>query len=93
MVVVRAARVGHVRGIQPEESEMTESKRQSRRMMLLLMALFLLPPVVAAVLYYGHWRPSGNSNHGELLQPIRQAPAFTEPLRGKWALAWVVDGA
>jgi hypothetical protein len=72
---------------------MTESKRQSRRMMLLLMALFLLPPVVAAVLYYGHWRPSGNSNHGELLQPIRQAPAFTEPLRGKWALAWVGDGA
>jgi hypothetical protein len=73
---------------------MTETPRQSRRMMLLLIALFGLPLAASFVLYYGFgWRPAGNSNHGELLQPIRQAPSFTEPLRGKWALVWVGDGA
>jgi hypothetical protein len=73
---------------------MTESKRQSRRMMLLLIALFTLPLAASFVLYYGMgWRPSGNSNHGELLQPIRQLPQFTAALRDKWALAYVGDGS
>ena len=73
---------------------MTESVTRSRRMLLLLAALFLLPLAVAFLAYYSGWRPEGNTNHGELLQPIRQLPAaFAEPLKGKWALAFVGDGA
>lgn len=73
---------------------MTESVKRSRRMLLLLVALFFLPLAVAFMAYYGGWRPAGSTNHGELLQPIRQLPpALAEPLAGKWALAFVGDGA
>jgi hypothetical protein len=73
---------------------MTETRRQSRRMLLLLSALFVLPLAASFVLYYGlGWRPSGNSNHGELLQPIRQLPPLADSLKGKWAMAYAGDGA
>ena len=73
---------------------MTESVKRSRRMLLLLVALFFLPLAVAFMAYYGGWRPEGSTNHGELLQPIRQLPAAqAEPLAGKWALAYVGNGA
>lgn len=73
---------------------MTESLTRSRRMLLLLVALFFLPLAVAFTAYYSGWRPTGSTNHGELLQPIRQLPAaIAQPLAGKWALAWVGDGA
>jgi hypothetical protein len=72
---------------------MTESVKRSRRMLLLLAGLFLLPLAVAFTAYYSGWRPAGNTNHGELLQPLRQLPALGEELKGKWALAWVGDGA
>jgi hypothetical protein len=73
---------------------MTESVTRSRRMLLLLVALFFVPLAAAFLAYYSGWRPAGSTNHGELLQPIRQLPpAFAEPLTGKWALAWVGDGA
>lgn len=73
---------------------MTETRRQSRRMMLLLIALFVLPLAASFALYYGFgWRPSGSSNHGELLQPIRQLPPLADSLKGKWALAYAGDGA
>jgi hypothetical protein len=62
-------------------------------MLLLLAAVFLLPLALAFAAYYSGWRPQGNTNHGELLQPIRQVPALGEPLKGKWSLAWVGDGA
>ena len=72
---------------------MTESVKRSRRMLLLLVALFFLPLAVAFMAYYSGWRPEGSTNHGELLQPIRQLPAIAQPLSGKWALAFVGDGA
>ncbi|HXC59424.1 MAG TPA: hypothetical protein VN645_08905 [Steroidobacteraceae bacterium] len=73
---------------------MTETPRPSRRTLLLLIALFVLPLAASFVLYYGMgWRPAGNTNHGELLQPIRQLPAFTEKLHGQWILAYAGDGA
>jgi hypothetical protein len=72
---------------------MTESLTRSRRMLLLLVALFLLPLAVAFTAYYSGWRPAGNTNHGQLLEPLRQLPALGQPLAGKWALAWVGDGA
>jgi hypothetical protein len=72
---------------------MTESVTRSRRMLLLLTGLFMLPVAVAFLAYYSGWRPAGSTNHGELLQPIRQLPALSQELTGKWALAWVGDGA
>ncbi len=72
---------------------MTESVTRSRRMLLLLVALFMLPLAVAFIAYYSGWRPEGNTNHGELLHPIRQLPAIGQSLSGKWALAYVGDGA
>jgi len=73
---------------------MTETTRHPRRTMLLLIALFALPLVASFTLYYGFgWRPSGSTNHGELLQPIRQLPEGAAPLRDKWALVYVGDGA
>jgi hypothetical protein len=63
-------------------------------MLLLLAAFFFVPVAASFVLYYGfNWRPSGGSNHGELLEPIRQLPASTAALRGKWTLFYVGDGA
>lgn len=73
---------------------MTATAPRSRRTMLLLIALFLLPLAAAFILYYGFgWRPSGSTNHGELLQPLRQLPPGSEALQDKWALAYVADGA
>jgi len=73
---------------------MTEPRRGSRRTMLLLIALFALPLVAAFALYYGFgWRPAGSTNHGELLQPIRQLPEGAAPLRDEWAMVYVGDGA
>jgi hypothetical protein len=72
---------------------MTESVTRSRRMLLLLTGLFMLPLAIAFLAYYSGWRPAGNTNHGELLQPIRQLPELSQELTGKWALAWVGDGA
>lgn len=73
---------------------MTEAARRSRRMLIALIGLFLLPLAAAFALYYGFgWRPSAGTNHGELLQPLRQLPAGVAALKGKWALVYVGDGA
>jgi len=69
--------------------------------MLLLGALFLVPLAAAFILYYAmDWRPAGGSNHGELLQPVRQLPSdLGGLLKGdgsqpsNWALVYVGDGA
>ncbi|MET0282421.1 MAG: hypothetical protein ABW278_15040 [Steroidobacteraceae bacterium] len=68
------------------------AKRQ-RRTLLLLVALFFMPLAVAFLLYYGTgWRPTGGTNHGELLQPLRQLPVAADELQDKWALVYVGDG-
>jgi hypothetical protein len=72
---------------------MTESRRSGRRTLLLLLALFFVPLAAAFILYYGTgWRPAGGTNHGELLQPVRQLPADAASLREKWALIYAGDG-
>ena len=72
---------------------MSEVPKSQRRTLLILVALFFVPLAAAFILYYGvGWRPSGGSNHGELLQPVRQMPAGGEKLLGKWALVYVGDG-
>lgn len=70
-----------------------KTKTRSRGMLLALAAIFFLPVAVAFALYGNGWRPSGSTNHGELLQPIRQLPAVAAPLLGKWAMIYVGDGA
>lgn len=73
---------------------MSESPRPQRRTLLALLALFFLPLAAAFILYYGvGWRPAAGSNHGELLDPIRQLPAGFEALQGKWALVYVGSGS
>lgn len=65
-----------------------------RRTLYLLLATFFVPLAAAFILYYGvGWRPAGGSNHGELLQPLKQLPEAVTPAEGKWALLYVGDGA
>jgi hypothetical protein len=73
---------------------MPDSPKPQRRTLYLLLALFFVPLASSFTLYYGvGWRPAGGTNHGELLQPLRQLPAAAKGLEGKWALVYVGDGA
>ncbi|HWL64166.1 MAG TPA: hypothetical protein VNQ32_15330 [Steroidobacteraceae bacterium] len=67
--------------------------KPQRRMLMLLLAVFFLPLAASFALYYSGWRPSGGTNHGELLKPLRQLPAAAKSLEGKWALVYVGDGS
>ena len=49
----------------------------SRVKLLLIAALFFLPVVAALVLFQTGWRPQGQVNHGELVQPIRPIADMT----------------
>jgi hypothetical protein len=80
---------------------MPEVPKSSKRALIILSALFLVPLAASFILYYGiGWRPAGGTNHGELLQPIRQLPTDLEGLlKGggsqprNWVLVYVGDGA
>lgn len=84
---------------------MTDSVRKGRRTLLLLAAVFLGPMAVAMVLYFTGFqlRPAGTTQHGEFYQPARPTPELaltlpgeaggSVPLRGKWTLIYVGDGA
>jgi hypothetical protein len=72
---------------------MSNVPRPQRRTLLLLLALFFAPLVVAFLLYYGFgWRPSSQSIHGELIEPLRAMPDGAQKLRGEWSLVYVGDG-
>ena len=54
--------------------------RPKRGVLLLLLLLFFAPLLLAFVLYYGSgWRPSGRTNHGELIEPARTLPLVALP--------------
>ena len=73
---------------------MTEPVRRNRRPLLLVIALFFVPLGIAFLLYYGSgWRPAGQTNHGELLAPVKALPEDATALRGKWSLVYVGEGA
>lgn len=79
---------------------MTASPAPQRRMLILLFALFVLPLAMSFFLYYATgWRPQGNSNHGELVNPViplddvAAAVDGVSPLEGKWSLMVVGGGA
>lgn len=73
---------------------------KSRRTFFVLVALFFVPLAAAFILYYGvGWRPAGGTNHGELLEPLRQMPPAAQslldgptPEAKNWALVYVGDG-
>jgi hypothetical protein len=51
-----------------------------RGVLLVLLLLFFAPLLLAFVLYYGSgWRPSGRTNHGELIEPARTLPLVALP--------------
>ena len=68
------------------------------------MTLFALPLAAAfALIYTGIWRPSGSTEHGDLIHPARPLPQLSlhdelgnsvasEFLQQKWSLVYVGDG-
>src|ERR671913_298339 len=52
------------------------AERRSRTQAWLLVGVFFAPLLLAFLLYYSgtHWRPSGRTNRGELIQPPRPLP-------------------
>jgi hypothetical protein len=80
-------------------------RKTNRKPVLLLVLMFLAPLAFAFWLYYGSgWRPSGRTNHGDLIDPARPLPAVSlapvgggEPvahaLEGKWSLVVIGQGA
>jgi len=79
--------------------------RRSRAQVWILLAVFFVPLALAFLLYYGSggWRPSGSTNHGQLISPPRPLPGVTLPTpggpplapetwHGKWTLLYVGDG-
>lgn len=54
----------------PDDNVSPEQVRRGRRTALLLFAIGFGPMIFATIMYYTGWmNPSGNSNHGELIQP------------------------
>lgn len=74
---------------------------RSRSPFFWVLALFFAPLLLAFAVYYGFgWRPSGMTNHGELISPAIPLPnaalvmadgttASPKFLQGKWTLAYV----
>jgi hypothetical protein len=69
-----------------------------------LVGAFFAPLLASFILYYGSgWRPQGNTNHGELVQPVRQLPPTSLPLwegnstdpkflQQKWSYVYLAPG-
>jgi hypothetical protein len=78
--------------------------KSSRLILPGLFLLFAAPLAIAFWLYYGSdWRPTGSTNHGALIDPVRQLPALGYPdpsaqaavstlFTGKWSMVVVGDG-
>ena len=81
-----------------------ELHRRNFRTVFALAGLFLVPLLLSFWLYYGlHWHPRGTTNHGDLIEPVRQLPdvaltdaggtAHSHVFQAKWTLVYVGDGA
>lgn len=77
----------------------------NRKPIWLLIGLFFAPLAAAFILYYGvqGWRPTGSTNHGDLVTPPHTLEKVALPtpdghtvaadfLHGKWTLFFVGDG-
>jgi hypothetical protein len=71
---------------------MTDAQRRGRRTFYLLIAVFFGPLIVSFTLYYfSSWRPVGQTNHGELMQPPRPLPGAPQSLQEEWSLVYIGD--
>ncbi|HHO68444.1 MAG TPA: hypothetical protein ENK12_05365 [Gammaproteobacteria bacterium] len=88
-----------------QTAENPAAVRRTRLSLLVLFAIFAAPVVVAWLVFYvfPDWRPSGTSNHGQLVTPARPLPEFRldtlggDPLertflRGKWTFVYLAQG-
>jgi cytochrome oxidase Cu insertion factor (SCO1/SenC/PrrC family) len=79
-------------------------RRSGRRVLVAIAALFLVPLGGAFWLYYGGgWRPTGGTQHGDLIDPARPLPVVSLPdadghstqpdlLRQAWTMLYIGDG-
>lgn len=78
---------------------------RSRLALVLLFVIFAAPVILAWLVFYvvPEWQPSGTTNHGRLVEPVRPLPAFQIAtvangtidetfLRGKWTLVYWLGG-
>ena len=83
---------------------MSTETPSSKRTPLIVAALFFVPLAMAFLFFYTGWRPIGQVNRGELIQPVRPLPESVlldgadqqldaKFLRGKWTLAYVGAGS
>lgn len=80
------------------------SAPRSRRPFFWVFGLFFAPLLLAFIIYYGFgWRPSGQTNKGELISPVISLPEVSlvtadgpltdaKFLQGKWTLTYVGAG-
>ena len=72
----------------------------SRLVVIVLFVMFFVPFLTAWFLAYHDWKPSGTTNHGSLIEPVRSVTsdglvgseegAFADDFfRGKWTLVFV----
>ena len=86
-------------------TEVSPQTKKSRRLLLGIAAIFLVPVGISFWLYYGAgYRPGGQVNRGELIEPARALPPVSlatpdgsatgeQFLRDKWSLLYVGEGA
>lgn len=85
--------------------QVSVSRARSRLSLLLIIVLFAAPVAVAWLVFYvfPDWRPSGTSNHGALVVPVRPLPTMSlrtaggdtldnSYFRGKWTLLYIARG-
>ncbi len=66
----------------------TAHTRRNRTALLVIAAIFFGGMLVAGALRFSGWRPAGNKNHGELLQPPADLRAMTPKLADGSVYAW-----
>lgn len=79
---------------------------RSRLALVLLFVIFAAPVILAWLVFYvfPEWQPSGTTNRGQLVEPVRPLPAFQLEtvangtidetfLRGKWTLVYWLGGS
>jgi cytochrome oxidase Cu insertion factor (SCO1/SenC/PrrC family) len=81
--------------MQPPDTSATENQPRSRRALWLILAV-CAAPIVASYTAYHFWRPAGQVNYGELLEPrplwgealvsIDGSPFRLSDLKGEWVL-------
>lgn len=75
-------------------------QRSPRLQLFLIAAIFLLPLLAATWMYFSGSapRPSGTTNHGELIDPVVRLPdeldgnPLVEQLADRWAIVYLLDG-